>query len=146
MASRRLERLREQFREEISDLIRRELRDPGLDGVVSITTVEVDQDLRHARVYVSVLGSDEDRARAVAALQRAAGFIRHSLARRMAVRQIPELAFKPDVSIERGDRILGLLREIEREESSRSAESDVSAEDGGAASSDGPASDRPEGV
>ncbi len=139
MASRRLERLSEQFREEISELIRRELRDPGLSGVVSITGVELDQDLRHARVYVSALGSDDDRARAVAALQRAAGFIRRELAHRVPVKHIPDLAFKPDISIERGDRILGLLREIEREERGRAVD-----ESGGPqAPSDPDGSDRP---
>jgi ribosome-binding factor A len=115
MPSRRLDQLNVQLREEISDLIRREVRDPGLPGIVSITSVDISPDLRHARVYVSALGGDEERNRAVAALQRAAGFIRHGLGERLTLRYIPELTFRPDVSIERGERIMGLLRDIARE-------------------------------
>lgn len=116
MASRRLDRLNEQLRQEISQLISRVLRDPRLAGIVSITTVEVSPDLRHARVYFSVLGGEEERGRVLAALQGAAGFLRHELASRLTLRHVPELTFKPDVSIERGERIMELLREVEHEQ------------------------------
>ncbi len=112
MASRRLEQLNEQFRYEISELIQRKLRDPGLAGVVSITAVDITPDLRHARVYFSVLGDETKREQVLAALQRAAGFLRHELATRLRLRHIPELAFRPDISIERGERIMELLREV----------------------------------
>ncbi len=115
MPSRRVERLNEQFRAEISELIRRELRDPGLTGLVSITTVDLSPDLRHARVYFSALGGEEERRRALAALQRAAGYLRHELAGRLTLRHVPELLFRPDTSLERGERIMGLLREIREE-------------------------------
>jgi len=116
MASRRLDRLNEQLRQEISQLISRVLRDPRLAGVVSITTVEVSPDLRHARVYFSVLGGEEERGRVLAALQGAAGFLRHELASRLTLRHVPELTFKPDISIERGERIMELLREVGHEQ------------------------------
>jgi ribosome-binding factor A len=115
MPSRRLEMLNRQFRQEISELIGRVLRDPGLGGVVSITTVDISPDLRHARVYFSVLGGEEERQRVQSALTRAAGFLRHELAHRLTLRTMPELAFHPDVSIERGERIMELLREVEHE-------------------------------
>ncbi len=112
---RRLEQLGDQIRDELSDLMRRELRDPGLNGVVSITDVELTSDLKYARVYVSALGGEEERNAAVAALTRAAGFLRRELGKRLHIRQIPELQFRPDASLERGERILGLIRQIEAE-------------------------------
>ena len=115
MPSRRLEQLGDQIRDELSDLMRRELRDPGLTGIVSITEVEVSTDLKYARVFVSALGGEEERGAAVTALTRAAGFLRRELGKRLHIRQIPELQFRPDASLERGERILGILREIGNE-------------------------------
>lgn len=115
MPSRRLEQLGDQIRDELSDLMRRELRDPGLTGIVSITEVELTADLKYARAFVSALGGEEERQNAVAALTRAAGFLRRELGKRLHIRHIPELLFLPDESLERGDRILGLIREIGRE-------------------------------
>ncbi len=121
---RRLEQLSDQIRDELSDLMRRELRDPGLNGVISITDVELTTDLKYARVYVSALGGEEERNQAVAALTRAAGFLRHELGKRLHIRQIPELQFRPDASLERGDRILGLIRQLEAERSAPSQPED----------------------
>jgi ribosome-binding factor A len=121
MPSRRLDQLGDQIRDEVADLMRRELRDPGLSGIVSITEVEVSTDLKYARVFVSALGGDEERQAAVAALTRAAGFLRRELGKRLHIRQIPELLFRPDASLERGERILGLLRQIESERGSAPA-------------------------
>ena len=115
MPSRRLEQLGDQIRDELSELMRRELRDPGLSGIVSITDVELTNDLKYARIYVSALGGEEERNAAVAALTRAAGFLRRELGKRLHIRQIPELQFRPDASLERGDRILGLIRQLEAE-------------------------------
>jgi ribosome-binding factor A len=112
MPSRRVEMLNEQFKREISGIVQRELRDPGITGLVSITSVEISQDLRHANVFVSVLGGQKEREVAVAALARASGFIRHELATRLTLRYTPTLAFRADVSIERGERIMELLREV----------------------------------
>lgn len=114
MGSRRVERINELLKEEISDLIGRELKDPRLRGLVSVTGVETSPGLEHARVYVSVLGEAEERQQTLAALHHASGFFRRALAERLKLRQIPELAFRFDDSLERGDRILRLLREAPR--------------------------------
>jgi ribosome-binding factor A len=109
--SRRTERLNDQLREEISDLVQHQLKDPGIAGLVGIVEVDVAPDLSHARVFVSVLGSEEERASTMRALGKSAGFLRRELLRRLRIRRIPELAFLPDDSIERGARILSLLDE-----------------------------------
>ena len=112
--TRRTLQVGEMLREELTDIIRREVRDPRL-GFWSITRVDVPTDLRSARVYVSVLGSDEERAATLAALRSAAGFIRHHLKPRLRMRQIPELDFRDDRSMEHAEAIGRTLREIERE-------------------------------
>lgn len=83
-------------------------------GFASITHVEVSGDYRHARIYVSVMGSDEERANTMTALKHATGFLRHELASRIVLRYMPEIVFKLDTSIEQGSRILELIRENEK--------------------------------
>jgi ribosome-binding factor A len=112
--TRRTLQVGEMLREELTDIIRREVRDPRL-GFWSITRVDVPTDLRSARVFVSVLGSDEERAATLAALRSAAGFIRFHLKPRLRMRQIPELDFRDDRSMEHAEAIGRTLREIERE-------------------------------
>jgi ribosome-binding factor A len=111
--SRRIERVNDLLRSELSELIGRTLKDPRVAGLVSLTEVETSADLRHARVYVSVFGSDEERRSTLAALRHAAGFLRHEVAQRVTLRHMPELDFQLDSSIERGDRILQLLRQVQ---------------------------------
>ncbi|MDP9366210.1 MAG: 30S ribosome-binding factor RbfA [Chloroflexota bacterium] len=110
--SRRTEQVGEFLREELSDIIRREVKDPRV-GFFSVTRVDIGTDLRTARVYVSVLGSDEERAGTLAALRSAAGFIRHHLRPRLRMRQIPDLDFRDDRSMEHAEQIGRALREIE---------------------------------
>jgi ribosome-binding factor A len=112
--TRRTLQVGEMLREELTDIIRREVSDPRL-GFWSITRVDVPTDLRSARVFVSVLGSDEERAATLAALRSAAGFIRFHLKPRLRIRQIPELDFRDDRSMEHAEAIGRTLREIERE-------------------------------
>jgi len=112
--SRRTEQVGEFLREELSDIIRREVKDPRV-GFFSLTRVDVGADLRTARVYVSVLGSDEERAGTLAALRSDAGFIRHHLRPRLRMRQIPDLEFRDDRSMEHAEQIGRALREIEHE-------------------------------
>lgn len=119
MVSRRIARLNEQVRADVAELIAREMKDPRLAGLVSVTAAELSPDLRHARVFISVLGSDEDRKRTLQAVRSAAGFLRTQLAARMTTRRAPELHFALDASIERGQRIMRLLREIEQSEATR---------------------------
>jgi ribosome-binding factor A len=112
---RRIERVNELVREELAQLIAREVKTP-LPAMVSITGVQITPDLKMARVYVSLLGSDEDRSQTFAGLRKAAGFLRHLLAERISLRYTPELVFERDDSIERGSRILGLIRQIETDD------------------------------
>jgi len=109
--SRRTQQVGEFLREELTDIIRREVKDPRI-GFFSLTRVDVPTDLRSARVYVSVLGTDEERAATLAALRSAAGFIRHHLRPRLRMRQIPELEFRDDRSMEHADQIGRALRDV----------------------------------
>ena len=113
---RRIQRINDLLREEISDIIRREARDPRLDTMVSITQVDTSQDLRHAKVYVSVLGSDEERAGVLAALTSGRPFYQRLLRQRLPdLRLIPDLTFLGDSSIERGSQLTALLNDLARE-------------------------------
>jgi ribosome-binding factor A len=109
----RQEKLGELFAVELSDLLRTRVKDPRV-GFASITHVEVSGDYRHAKIYVSVMGSDEERANSIKALKHASGFLRHELASRIVLRYMPEIVFKLDTSIEKGSRILELIRENEK--------------------------------
>lgn len=113
MSEERAKRVREAMRAEISDIIRNEIKDPRI-GFVSVTSVEVSRDLRHARVYISVLGGDEERRATLAALEGARGFIRGEVGRRLRLRFAPELVFRADDSIAHGAEISRLLAEIRR--------------------------------
>ena len=113
----RPERVAQLIRREIADILERSLRDPRLSGMVSVTDVEVTDDLSFARVYVSVLETGEARERALAALKSAAGFVRRELSPRLGLREVPEIRFLLDNSIEHGVRVDELLRKIETGES-----------------------------
>lgn len=110
--SRRTLQVGDFLREELSEIIRREVKDPRI-GFMSITEVEVTPDLRTARVFVSVLGSDEERAETLKALRSAARFIRFHLRPRMRMRQIPELEFRDDRSMEHAQRIDRALKDLD---------------------------------
>ena len=110
--SRRTLQVGEFLREELTDIIRREVKDPRV-GFMTVTEVEVTPDLRQARVYVSVLGSDEERAETLAALRSASRFIRFHLKPRLRMRQIPELEFRDDRSMEHAQRIDRALKDLD---------------------------------
>ena len=112
----RPERVAERMKREIAVILARELRDPRLSSLVSVTDVEVTQDLSFARVFVSVLEGGLSRQQALEGLGHAAGFIRHQLAPRLGLREVPELRFVHDDSIERGARVEEILRKLERGE------------------------------
>ncbi len=111
----RQEKLGELIAVELSELMRMRVKDPRV-GFASITHVEVSGDLRHAKVFVSVMGSAEEREETMKGLKHATGFLRHELASRLTLRYMPEIVFKLDTSIEEGARILGLIRQVEQEE------------------------------
>lgn len=113
--SRRQQRVNELLHQELSELLSRTSKDPRLQGF-TITKVETTPDLRQARVYVTHLGSAKEQKEALQALDHARGFFRRQLAERLEMRFVPEVSFHLDSSLERGQRILDLLREIESEE------------------------------
>lgn len=110
--SHRVARVAELIRAEVSDLLLHKLRDPRIQGLVTVTEVEVSGDLRQARVFVSVLGSDAERAGALAGLRSAQGFMRREVGRRARLRVTPELLFTLDDSIARGARMLALMKDL----------------------------------
>ncbi|MBI4304674.1 MAG: 30S ribosome-binding factor RbfA [Chloroflexi bacterium] len=111
----RVERLNSLFRQEISELLRRQVKDPRLGNFVTVTEVSISSDLKHARVFVSSLSGQKDKEEILGALTSASGFIRRELANHVKLRSIPELTFQWDESLERGDRILRLLDQLSAE-------------------------------
>jgi ribosome-binding factor A len=112
MEGRRIDRIEEQMRIELSEIIEYEIHDPRV-GLTTVTAVKVSPDLRHARVFVTVLGEAEERKKALEGLRSAASFVRRSLSKRLQhMRRIPELSFDYDESVEKGIRIEELLDEI----------------------------------
>lgn len=112
-AGRRMQRVNDQIRDEIADLLAREAQDPHLQGIISITGVETTPDLSGSRIYVSVLGTEKEAMATLSRLQRAAKFLRRELAGRLKLRRTPDLEFRLDRSIADGARIDELLREIQ---------------------------------
>ncbi len=112
----RPERVANLMRRELADILRTRMRDPRLGEWVSVTDVEVTEDLSSAKVFVSILPTGEERDRTLQVLQNAAGFVRRELAPRLGLREVPEIHFRLDSSIERGARVEDLLRRLERGE------------------------------
>lgn len=112
MSTRRIARVNDLIRKEISELLMREIRDPRLGGLLSVTEVDTSPDLRHAKVFVSVMGSEEEKRRVEEGLAAASGFLRRSLGERLSLRHIPQLDFQRDESIERGTHLLELIKEM----------------------------------
>ncbi len=112
--SHRPEKVREFIKEQVSDIIQHQLKDPRV-GFVSVTAVELSVDLRHAKVFVSVLGDAQAKADTMAGLQSAQGYVRSELSRRLQMRFTPEISFRLDESIERGTRLVTLIREVTKD-------------------------------
>lgn len=110
MPSKRIARLNEQIRRELTSLLQVEVRDPRI-GMVTITGVEVSPDLYHAKVHYSVMGTDDERDSASEGLRAAAGFLRTELGRRMHIRRAPELHFAYDDTLRHAMHIERLLKE-----------------------------------
>jgi ribosome-binding factor A len=111
----RQRRIGQQIKQEISDMLLREIKDPRI-AFASITFVDVAPDLRHAKVFVSVLGSESERKSTIAGLRSATGFIRRELGQRLHLKYIPEIRIIYDDSIEEGSRILSLIDSVVPEE------------------------------
>ena len=107
----RLGRINEELRKEISHIITFELKDPNITGLISVTKVKITPDLKYAKVYVSILNSKNIKD-TLAGLKKSAGYLRSELARRVNLRNTPELIFELDDSLEYGARIDSILKEI----------------------------------
>lgn len=104
-------RVGDQIREELSELLTREVKDPGI-GLITVTHVKVSADLQVARAYWTIMGDEKSRKETSKALERATPFLRRQIAGRLRLKRVPELAFQYDESIERQERIEALLQEI----------------------------------
>jgi ribosome-binding factor A len=104
----RTRRVGEQMQRELAGILHEELKDPRL-GMISVSGVEVSRDLAHARVFISVLGGEEDASETIKVLNKAAGFLRHQLGQRMRLRVVPQLRFLYDESLAEGARMDALI-------------------------------------
>ncbi len=112
----RHERIGEEIAHEINAMLAGELKDPRLEGNVSVSEVRVQPDMKHARIFVTVRSEDpKERTGAIKALEHATGFIRHELVERLQLRRLPELHFTLDLSEESAERIEKLLNEVKKD-------------------------------
>jgi ribosome-binding factor A len=118
--SHRVERIAEQVREEVSQMLATEVRDPGV-GLVTVTRAKVTGDLSLARIYWTIIGDAEERKKTAKALARAGPYHRHLLSQRLTLRRAPELQFLFDESVAAQDRIERIIQELHAEEEARKA-------------------------
>lgn len=117
MSKRRQERMAVEIKRSLSRILQEDIKDPRIDfSTVSVTRVDVSNDLGHARLHISILGDAARQEEVMAVLQKAKGHIRSEMAREFDVRHFPELEFKLDKSIEHGIHISSLLQELSQEE------------------------------
>ena len=117
----RVERIQEQVREEVSQMLATEVRDPGV-GLVTVTRTKVTGDLSLARIYWTIIGDAAERQKTQKALERAGGFVRHLLAERLSLRRAPEVKFIYDESVAAQDRIEQIIQEIHAEDAARTVQ------------------------
>ncbi len=110
--SRRINRVNGLLRQEISSIIANELRDPRLTSMVSVTEVDTSADLRKAKVFVSVLGGPDDKAKTLKGLRSAAGFVHRSMRGKLSLKSVPSLEFYIDDSIEKGAEMLEMIKRV----------------------------------
>jgi ribosome-binding factor A len=121
--SHRTERVAEQIREEVSQILSTEVADPGI-GLVTVTRVKVTPDLSLARVYWTLMGDQAERKKTQKALARAASYVRHLLSTRMSLRRSPEVVFTFDQAVTAQDRVEEILQEIKQEDAARRSDID----------------------
>src|SRR5437868_4292788 len=125
MTSRRQIQVADAVQQHMSYLLQRELKDPRI-GFTTVTAVEMSPDLRHARIYISVMGTPEEQKATMDALASAKGFIRRELAARLDLRFAPDVQFKLDTSAEYSDRISRLLNDLKNEEKGSATQEETS--------------------
>ena len=111
MMNQRAQRVSEQLKKEVSSIIMDEIKDPRI-GFVTVTSVEASNDLRHAKVYVSIYGDEIQKDESLEGLKKATGFVRREIGKRIKLRYTPEIEFKFDNSIEYGDKINKLISKM----------------------------------
>lgn len=121
MPIKRTDRLNSLLKQVLSDVIRAEVRNPHISALVTVTRVEITTDLHYAKVFVSVIGSEQEKEAALAGLQSAAGFIAVHAAKKVVMRYFPDLTFRLDDSVEKYAKIEQKLREIQQEREFRDA-------------------------
>lgn len=110
--SRRTERLNKVIKQEISDLLEREIDDPRLNNLISVTEVSISPDFKYAKVFVSVLGNEKDKTDMLTGFNAASGFLRRKLSSRLRLKRAPHVSFYCDDSIERGARVSNLFEQV----------------------------------
>ncbi|MGI6586847.1 MAG: 30S ribosome-binding factor RbfA [Gracilibacteraceae bacterium] len=116
MANHRLNRISEEVKRVVSEIIRNDLKDPRISTLCSVVAAEVTPDLRYAKVFISVLGSEEEKKATIKGLTNAAGFIRRELGRKIELRCLPDVVFELDRSIEHGAYISKLINEVRKKD------------------------------
>ncbi len=125
MAKKRTARLNSLLKEVISDVIKKEVRNPHINELLTITRVDISRDLHYAKVYVAVIGTDEIKQETIQALQSAAGFIGINASKQVVMRYFPTLSFKLDDSVDKHMRIEQLLNELKEKKQSHKPEVDT---------------------
>ena len=115
MSSNRIERISEEVRREVSNIILNELKDPRVSKMISVTNASVTKDMRYAKIFVSIMADDEEKKSVFEGLKNSAGFIRKEIGNRINLRYTPEVIFEIDNSIEYGMKISSLLKQISSE-------------------------------
>lgn len=124
MSNKRAIRVGELLKEEISQIVLREMKDPRI-GFVSVTDVEVSGDLRHAKVFISVYGSDKEKEETLEGLQQARGFVRKLVGERVKIHHTPEIIFRYDDSIENGVHISEIIKDLKESGEIKESDSDA---------------------
>lgn len=124
MANKRAIRVGELLKEEISQIVLREMKDPRI-GFVSVTDVVVSGDLRHAKVFISVYGSDKEKEETLEGLQQAQGFVRKLVGERVKIHHTPEIIFRYDDSIENGVHISEIIKDLKETGEIKESDSDA---------------------
>lgn len=124
--NRRVSRVASLIQQEVSLMVLHEIKDDRVGaGMVSVTDVDVSGDLQHAKIYVSIYGTEEAKAETMAGLKSATGYVRRELGRRVRLRRTPEVIFIEDRALERGDRMLALLNQLSQERQDKHLEDDI---------------------
>jgi len=114
--NRRVSRVAELIKREVSQMLLNGIKDDRVaTGMVSVTDVDVSGDLQHAKIYISIYGTEEAKAETMAGLKSATGYVRSELGARVRLRRTPEVIFIEDISIERGNKVLSLLNQLKHE-------------------------------